>query len=78
MKFAVWHGFWARQAIQDTIQALMKGRKDGKSIAIPERFQGELREVSQNQNQGLKSANFLGSVLSSPVSKQKQQADYSC
>jgi hypothetical protein len=37
-EFAVWQGFWARQAIQGAIQALIEGREIGRSSAISERF----------------------------------------
>jgi len=52
MEFAVWEGFWARQAVQSVMQVLMAGQKDGNSSAIPERFAGESLEAFQVAEQG--------------------------
>ena len=45
--FPVWQGFWARQAIQGAFQALVAGRGDGNSRAIPERIMGEILGMLQ-------------------------------
>jgi len=51
-EFAVWQGFWARQAIQGPIQAWTAGQKVGKSSPVPERIMGEILAMSQNRDQG--------------------------
>src|SRR5207245_9999562 len=51
-EFAVWQGFWARQAIQGPIQAWTAGQRVGKSSPVPERIMGEILAMSQNRDQG--------------------------